>query len=214
MLRTYHCLLLAVCTDGASKTSSEKGNSLYQQHAIDSPRPLPLSLSLPAGSKNQWDFESDAYKSTTCTIHTFDCTIETGNMPAHIRDRVTFHKICMGNSENNSKGKIFMSLKEIMNMLGHSYVTLLKVRRKRGKKRRKEERGFASLFENGCSLIHSFTPGLFSPSLSSLSSLHTPSPPLGRHRGLRIRPFQRALDRGRSGTSRANLVRITLQGRR
>jgi len=89
--------------------------------------------------------QEDAYKSTTCTIHTFDCTIETGNMPAHIRDRVTFHKICMGSSENNSEGKVFMNLKEIMDMLGHSYVTLLKVREggREGRRARRSTRRVA-----------------------------------------------------------------------
>jgi len=104
------------------------------------PSLLPTSFFLfhHSGSQNQWDFEEDAYKSTTCTIHTFDCTIETGNMPAHIRDRVTFHKICMGSSENNSKGKVFMNLKEIMDMLGHSHVTLLKVKRRGGNEDQKQ----------------------------------------------------------------------------
>jgi hypothetical protein len=35
----------------------------------------------------------------------------------------------MGSSEFNSRGKVFMNLKEIMDMLGHSYVNLLKVGR-------------------------------------------------------------------------------------
>lgn len=121
------------------------------------------------GSKNQWDFEVDAYKSTTCTIHTFDCTIETGNMPAHIRDRVTFHKICMGSSENDSPGKKFMNLKEIMDMLGHSYVTLLKVGKKgreggREEEKERKEKGSWTLFLN-------FTISLIR-SLSSHSLVH------------------------------------------
>jgi len=82
------------------------------------------------GSNHVWDFEEDAYNSTRCTIHTFDCTVQSNSMPEYIRDRATFHKICMGSSENSSEGKIFMNLKEVMDMLGHSYVTLLKVRRK------------------------------------------------------------------------------------
>lgn len=78
------------------------------------------------GSNHVWDFEEDAYNSTRCTIHTFDCTVQSNSMPEYIRDRATFHKICMGSSENSSEGKIFMNLKEVMDMLGHSYVTLLK----------------------------------------------------------------------------------------
>jgi len=59
-------------------------------------------------------------------------------MPAHIRDRVTFHKICVGSSENNSEGKVFMNFKEVMDMLGHSYVTLLKVGREGGREEGKK----------------------------------------------------------------------------
>ena len=74
------------------------------------------------GSDNNFLFEEDIYTSTSCQVWTFDCTTE-GFMPEYIRDRVFFHPICVGDPKN---GDVFMSLKQIMAMLGHSYITLLK----------------------------------------------------------------------------------------
>jgi hypothetical protein len=46
-----------------------------------------------------------------------------------------FHKVCIGNSSksDSSNNLIFMNLKEIMDSLGHTYMTLLKVISKRHK---------------------------------------------------------------------------------
>lgn len=47
-----------------------------------------------------------------------------------------------------------MNLKEVMDMLGHSYVTLLKVRSKQRKRRRQAERIYACVFQFVYPLIH------------------------------------------------------------
>ncbi|TFJ82495.1 hypothetical protein NSK_006173 [Nannochloropsis salina CCMP1776] len=80
------------------------------------------------GSADRWDFEAAIYKSTACEIHTFDCTVDSAHIPEEIQDRVMFHKVCIGNSSksDSSNNLIFMNLKEIMDSLGHTYMTLLK----------------------------------------------------------------------------------------
>jgi hypothetical protein len=87
------------------------------------------------GSADRWDFEAAIYKSTACEIHTFDCTVDSAHIPEEIQDRVMFHKVCIGNSSksDSSNNLIFMNLKEIMDSLGHTYMTLLKVISKRHK---------------------------------------------------------------------------------
>jgi hypothetical protein len=81
------------------------------------------------GGNNQWDFEEDVVKRTNCRIFTFDCTVE-GRVPAGIKDRVDFHKVCLGSkgldAEQGSTAS-FLSLKEMMAMLGHDHITLLKM---------------------------------------------------------------------------------------
>ena len=75
------------------------------------------------GSNDQWDFEEGIFKDTQCKIYTFDCTTQGQKMPRKIRSRTTFHSICLGDPKKPN----FMSLKGMMEMLGHTYVTLLKV---------------------------------------------------------------------------------------
>jgi hypothetical protein len=77
-----------------------------------------------AGSNNLWGFEADIVSSTTCRVFTFDCTVD-GKVPANLHDRVSFHPICLGKSQQENDPK-FMSLKKIMELLGHDYITLLK----------------------------------------------------------------------------------------
>lgn len=81
------------------------------------------------GGNNQWDFEADIVKRTTCKVFTFDCTVE-GRVPGDLQDRVEYHKICLGtNTEGAAEGSTqkFMRLGEIMQMLGHDHITLLKM---------------------------------------------------------------------------------------
>ena len=54
-----------------------------------SPRCIVYSL----GSSNNFNFELDLLKRTTCEIHTYDCT---SGPPGNPIERLHFHKICMG----------------------------------------------------------------------------------------------------------------------
>lgn len=81
------------------------------------------------GGNNQWDFEADVVRRTSCKVFTFDCTID-GHVPAELQDRVEYHQICLGtNTEGAAEGskQKFMRLGEIMAMLGHDHITLLKM---------------------------------------------------------------------------------------
>ena len=48
------------------------------------------------GGNNQWEFELDALQKTPCQVHTFDCTgsIDRFKVPEH--ERLHFHHICIG----------------------------------------------------------------------------------------------------------------------
>ncbi len=78
------------------------------------------------GGNNQWDFEEAIVKQTGCQVFTFDCTVD-GRVPAGIQDRVAFHKICLGSKTAGGEEGSFLSLKEMMSMLGHDHITLLKM---------------------------------------------------------------------------------------
>ena len=48
------------------------------------------------GGANKWGFELEiSRKMPHCHIHTLDCTVD-GRVPAEIRSKVTFHKVCLG----------------------------------------------------------------------------------------------------------------------
>ena len=78
------------------------------------------------GSNNQWDFEADIVKRTNCRVFTFDCTVD-GHVPGDIKDRVTFHKICLGSKTVGGEVGSFLPLAKMMSMLGHDHITLLKM---------------------------------------------------------------------------------------
>ena len=59
------------------------------------------------GSADHFDFEEDAYRETSCTIHTFDCTAKGTGLPENLKDRIHFHKICMGNPKDNVRSSGF-----------------------------------------------------------------------------------------------------------
>jgi len=48
------------------------------------------------------------------------------NIPPSIQDRVTFHPLCIGKSEE--RPDLFMELTDVMAMLNHSSLSFLKVR--------------------------------------------------------------------------------------
>jgi hypothetical protein len=76
------------------------------------------------GGNNVWSFEEDIVRTTHCNVFTFDCTVN-GEVPAAIEDRVTFIPFCVGSSSQNADPN-FKSLKDLMLMLNHSHITLLK----------------------------------------------------------------------------------------
>lgn len=81
------------------------------------------------GSNNNWNFEEDIVRSTPCSVYTFDCTVD-GHVPSNSTDRIHFNKICLGErskGNNDNSSPTFKSLKEIMSMLGHDHITLLKM---------------------------------------------------------------------------------------
>jgi hypothetical protein len=47
------------------------------------------------GGNNHWGFEEDVVKRTNCRIFTFNYTVK-GRVPPGIKDRVDFHKVCLG----------------------------------------------------------------------------------------------------------------------
>jgi len=58
------------------------------------PHEVPCII-LSLGSRGDWSYEQDAFASTTCEIHTFDCTGEF-QVPPKLRSRTTFHHQCLG----------------------------------------------------------------------------------------------------------------------
>lgn len=79
------------------------------------------------GSHDDWKFEEAIVAGTRCTIETFDCTVRKIHMPRHIKHRVRFHKICLGDSNRTTGGLEFLTIGSIMRMLGHDALSLLKM---------------------------------------------------------------------------------------
>ena len=75
------------------------------------------------GGNNQWDFEQVMANKTKCAIHTFDCTI-TPRIPEDIKDRVVFHKICVGNSKS---GPLYQSMDKLYELAGNKRVDFFKM---------------------------------------------------------------------------------------
>lgn len=73
---------------------------------------------LSIGSNNQWDTEVGMHDQTRCRIHTFDCTSR-DSMPSRIRDRTTFHKICIGDKDfTDSNGLQYLSWEHVLKVAG------------------------------------------------------------------------------------------------
>lgn len=61
------------------------------------------------GSNDQWDTEVGIHDQTRCKTHTFDCSSH-DSRPEKIKDRATFHKICVGPTDKtDSKGQQFLT---------------------------------------------------------------------------------------------------------
>lgn len=63
------------------------------------------------GSRGQFEFEEEAFKKTSCMIHTFDCTGEF-IIPDHLKGRVFMHKKCIGGRKDPRKE--YMSIGELV----------------------------------------------------------------------------------------------------
>lgn len=75
------------------------------------------------GSNNQWTFEETVVAKTPCVIHTFDCTVAYPNPPTSVKDRVTFHKLCVGGKDGPRKDMVtYRGLVEAAGGKGPSYL--------------------------------------------------------------------------------------------
>jgi hypothetical protein len=85
------------------------------------------------GSNYDFSFEYLMIDNTPCSVHTFDCTVirEDARFPrdfeARGRGRLTFHKTCLGNQDDDSAGGVFLSLRAITQKLDHARVDLIKM---------------------------------------------------------------------------------------
>jgi hypothetical protein len=85
---------------------------------------LPFTLLLSffsssSGSNNQWEFEESIYAKTNCRVETFDCTIRKDTLPPEaIRSRVTFHHICVSDSDYSIAEKRFLSWESTLKLVG------------------------------------------------------------------------------------------------
>jgi hypothetical protein len=79
------------------------------------------------GSNNQWEFEVMMYDNTPCEIHTFDCTVTNPQPPERIKDRVTFHKLCMGRKSFISHGLKYTDLEGLVQAAGGKRATFFKM---------------------------------------------------------------------------------------
>ena len=76
------------------------------------------------GSNLDFSFEVAVLQMSSCTIHTFDCTV--GN-PRKVPKGVNFHPWCLGSSDAIIDGHQFYTLGTIMRKLGTPVVDLLKM---------------------------------------------------------------------------------------
>ncbi|CAB9523094.1 Pfam:DUF672 [Seminavis robusta] len=94
------------------------------------------------GSNNNWIFEEEIYNMTPCHIHTFDCTgpKQRFQPPAIIRNRHTFHHMCLSSHSEPTPTKIvptgrirstimgpMETLEGMQRMLNHTRLDLLKM---------------------------------------------------------------------------------------
>jgi hypothetical protein len=91
------------------------------------------------GSQSHFEFEEAILSETRCTVHTFDCT---SSPPQQKINRLHFHKICLGensplqhflyplagkNMNDSSFQSLYMKFNQILEMLKHSTVHILKM---------------------------------------------------------------------------------------
>jgi hypothetical protein len=71
------------------------------------------------GSNNEWGFEEEIFKRTSCKVHTFDCTVANNvEPPEAIRSRVTLHKVCVGVEDKIIGGLKFVTWESLLALTG------------------------------------------------------------------------------------------------
>lgn len=99
-------------------------------------RKTPACVVYSAGGNNNWSFERQMSKRTTCEIHTFDCTGEKKRfeVPLDIKN-LRFHHVCLGDTHKDAPKKCLgdqekcgetWTLTEIQHKLRHKRIDLLK----------------------------------------------------------------------------------------
>lgn len=80
-----------------------KGDGEKRACGLSAQRPPCVVISI--GSNGEWEFEEDVVGRTRCTVHTFDCTVPASTAPpSSIRERVRFHRQCIGATSRNVSG--------------------------------------------------------------------------------------------------------------
>jgi hypothetical protein len=83
------------------------------------------------GSNNQFDFEEGLLRLTRhCVVHVFDCTVEKPAVPAHLKSRLVFHKLCVGAGHTPFDALVEMTNPPVlvkMDVEGHEWSALLEV---------------------------------------------------------------------------------------
>ena len=80
-----------------------KGDGEERACGLSAQRPPCVVISI--GSNGEWEFEEDVVRKTRCTVHTFDCTVPASTVPpSSIRERVHFHRQCIGATSRNVPG--------------------------------------------------------------------------------------------------------------
>ena len=75
------------------------------------------------GSEGNYMFEREMAK-FGCDIHTFDCF---GDYGGNLPERTTFHKWCVGGSDELRDGRRFFTIPTIMKVLNHTKIDFLKM---------------------------------------------------------------------------------------
>ena len=68
------------------------------------------------GSNGEWGFENEVSKSTECTIHTFDCTVQEPNKPEN--DAIHFYPFCIANENKQVEGRQYVTYSKMLEATG------------------------------------------------------------------------------------------------
>ena len=70
------------------------------------------------GSYNEFSFEQSIFNETSCTVHTFDCTLGRRGVvvPEGLRSRVFGHNVCIGARDEVLDNRVFKSWRSIIEL--------------------------------------------------------------------------------------------------